>query len=121
LVIRCAFFEGRIHSGREAEFDTFVQEQLVPLWTRFPNALEVRILREREIEDGSHRFPMILQTTYPSREAINIALQSPERFTSRDLTKALLQMFEGRVFHVIYDLSPERPLLPRNSSPLEPR
>jgi hypothetical protein len=105
MVIRCAFFEGKIHSGREAEFDTFVQERLVPLWTRFPGALKVRILREIEAEDGSHRFPMILQTTYPSHEAIGIALRSPERFASRDLTKVLLQMFEGRVFHVIYDLN----------------
>ena len=119
MVIRCAFFEGKIHPGREAEFNRFVQEQLFPLWTRFPGALEVRVLRESEAEGGSHRFPMILQTAYPSRDAIDIALESPERFASRDLTKVLLQMFEGRVFHVIYDLNSQRPLQPLHSSPLE--
>ena len=35
---RLAFFEGRIASGREAEFDAYIKERLVPLWTRFPGA-----------------------------------------------------------------------------------
>ena len=63
---------------------------------------------------------MILQTTYPSREAIDIALKSPERFESRALTRVLLQMFEGRVFHVIYDLNFQGPSLPGDSASLDP-
>jgi hypothetical protein len=63
---------------------------------------------------------MILQTTYPSREAIDIALKSPERFESRALTRVLLQMFEGRVFHVIYDLNYQGPSLPGDSASLDP-
>lgn len=105
MLMRCAFFEGKICPGREQEFDVFVREQLVPLWTQFPTAQNVHVLREVEAEDGSHRYPMILQITYPSREAIEIALRSPERGASRELTQELLKMFEGRVFHVVYGMN----------------
>jgi hypothetical protein len=43
---RLAFFEGAIRPGREAAFDAYVNERLVPLWTRFPKALRVEVLRE---------------------------------------------------------------------------
>lgn len=102
---RLAFFEGRILPGCEAAFDAYIVEQLVPLWTQFPTATVVEILREVEAEDGSHRYPLVLQLTYPSREGIDEALASPVRYESREVTKGLLKMFEGRVFHVIYKLS----------------
>jgi len=101
---RLAFFEGAIRAGREAEFDAYIQERLVPLWTQFPGATRVEILREVEAEDGSHRYPLVLQTTYPSRAAIEGALASTVRFESREMTKGLLAMFDGRVFHVVYGL-----------------
>ena len=102
---RLAFFEGRILPGREAEFDAFINQRLVPLWTRFPAAAGVEILREVEAEDGSHRYPIVLQLTYPSREAIERALASDARLRSREATQELLKMFDGRVFHVVYGLA----------------
>ena len=102
---RLAFFEGAIAHGREAEFDAYIKERLVPLWTRFPGATRVEILREVEAEDDSHRYPLVLQTTYSTRDAIEKALASKVRFESREMTKGLLAMFEGRVFHAVYELS----------------
>ena len=101
---RIAFFEGFIAQGREVEFDEYINERLVPLWTQFPGATRVEILREVEAEDGSHRYPLVLQTTYPDREAMENALASRVRFESREMTKGLLAMFLGRVFHVVYEL-----------------
>lgn len=101
---RLAFFEGSIAAGREADFDAYIKDRLVPLWTQFPGATRVEILREVEAEDGSHRYPLVLQTTYPSRDIIEQALASKIRYESREMTKGLLAMFEGRVFHVVYRL-----------------
>jgi hypothetical protein len=101
---RLAFFEGTISHGREAEFDAYIRERLVPLWTQFPGATRVEVLREVEAEDGSHRYPLVLQTTYPDRGAIENALASKVRYESREATKGLLAMFEGRIFHVVYKL-----------------
>jgi len=102
---RLAFFEGAIAHGREAEFDAYIKDRLVPLWTQFPGATRVETLREVEAEDGSHRYPLVLQTTYPTRGAIEKALASKVRLESREMTKGLLAMFEGRVFHVVYELN----------------
>lgn len=104
MVIRCAYFEGFIHQGKEEEFWNVVETRLVPLWTKFPSAQSVRVFREVDAEDGSHRYPMILQIAYPSRQDVAIALNSQVRAISREETKRLLELFEGRVFHVIYEV-----------------
>jgi hypothetical protein len=102
---RLAFFEGAITPGREAEFDAYIETRLLPLWRRFPGVMRIEILREVEAEDGSHRYPFVLETTYPDRGAIERALGSEIRFESREITKGLLEMFEGRIFHVVYAFS----------------
>jgi antibiotic biosynthesis monooxygenase (ABM) superfamily enzyme len=102
MLKRHAFFEGAIRPGREAAFEAYVNEKLVPLWTKFPGALNVEVLREVEAEDGSHRYPMVLSTTYPDLPAIANALASPVRMESREVTKGLKEFFEGRIFHVVY-------------------
>jgi hypothetical protein len=109
---RLAFFEGSIAHGREADFDAYINERLVPLWTRFPGAIAVETLREVEAEDGAHRYPLILHITYRSRTAIEEALASDVRLESREVTKGLLAMFEGRVFHVVYALESHAPATP---------
>jgi hypothetical protein len=106
---RLAFFEGAIRRGQEAAFDSYVNERLVPLWTRFPTALRVEVLREVEAEDGSHRYPMVLCITYPDRRAIDDALTSPVRSESREVTKGLFEFFDGRIFHVVYGLGDHVP------------
>jgi antibiotic biosynthesis monooxygenase (ABM) superfamily enzyme len=102
MLKRLAFFEGAIRPGREAAFEAYVTEKLVPLWTRFPGALNVEVLREIEAEDGSHRYPMALAITYADASAIAAALASPVRMESREVTKGLYEFFDGRIFHVVY-------------------
>ena len=38
-------------------FDAYVNDRLVLLWTKFPGAQRVEILRETEAEDGSQLSP----------------------------------------------------------------
>jgi hypothetical protein len=42
---------------------------------------------------------------YESREALAAALESPVRYESRDMTKGLLDMFDGRIHHHVFDLA----------------
>ncbi|MGW1423452.1 hypothetical protein ACWAT4_25425 [Bradyrhizobium manausense] len=102
MYIRCAFFSGRIKPGRETEFTAYVREKLVPLWTRFPGAEEVRVLRQEESDSDAQRYEMVLAIRYPSREAIEEALASPVRFESREVTKGLTEMFDGSIFHTVF-------------------
>ena len=102
MFIRCAFFRGRAKPGHEAEFTTYVRDRLVPLWTRFPGAEEVRVLRQEEADVAEPHFEMVLQIRYPSREAIEAALASDVRFESREVTKGLLELYEGDIFHTVF-------------------
>lgn len=102
MYIRCAFFSGRIKPGREAEFTAYVRERLVPLWTRFPGAEEVRVLRQEESDSDAQHYEMVLAIRYPSRGAIEQALASPVRFESREVTKGLTEMFDGSIFHTVF-------------------
>lgn len=103
MFIRCAFFEGKVKPGCEDDFARFVKERLVPLWTSFPGATEVRVLRQLEADTEEPHYAMVLAIKYPSRAAIEAALKSDVRAKSREETAELVKMFDGRIFHTVFD------------------
>jgi antibiotic biosynthesis monooxygenase (ABM) superfamily enzyme len=102
MFVRCAFFRGRVKPGFEDAFTAFVREKLVPLWTRFPGAEEVRVLRQEEADVAEPHYEMVLAIRYPSRAAIKEALASDVRTQSRDATSDLVKMFDGEIFHTVF-------------------
>lgn len=102
MFIRCAFFRGRVKPGHETAFTSFVREQLVPLWTRFPGAQEVRVLRQHEADVADPHFEMVLAIRYPDKAAIDAALASDERTRSRAATAELVKMYDGDIFHTVF-------------------
>ncbi len=102
MFIRCAFFHGHAKPGCEAAFTAYVRDKLVPLWTQFPGAEEVRVLRQVEADVTDPHFEMVLSVRYPSREAIETALASAVRYESREVTKGLLELYEGTIFHTVF-------------------
>ena len=102
MFIRCAFFQGQVKPGMEDAFKRYIREQLVPLWTRFPGAQEVRVLRQIESDTSDPHFGMVLSVRYPTRESIEVALASEVRMKSREVSKDLIAMFDGTVFHTIF-------------------
>jgi hypothetical protein len=105
MIIRQAFFEGSILSGKEDAFRDYVSQKLMPMWSAFPGIKEVRVLYELEHDEGAPSYSMVLSTTYESRDALAAALNSPIRFESREMTKALLQMFNGHVHHHVFEIA----------------
>ncbi len=105
MIIRQAFFEGSIHAGKEAVFKAYVAEKLMPMWLAFPGIREVKVLYAVERDEGAPPFPMVLWTAYDSREALAAALESPVRYESREMTKGLLEMFDGHIHHHVFDLA----------------
>ncbi|WP_064685132.1 hypothetical protein [Rhizobium bangladeshense] len=102
MIIRYALFEGEIHPGREEEFRAFVRERLVPLWTKFPGAEEIRILDGMERDEGAPVYAMALAIRYPDMDAVSAALRSDVRFESREVTGELLKLFTGKVHHHVF-------------------
>jgi len=103
MFIRCAFFEGRVKAGKEGEFKSFVKNRLVPLWTQFPGAEEVRVLHQTESDTPAPHYAMVLAIKYPSMAAIEKALQSDVRNQSRVETQELVKLFDGRIFHTVFE------------------
>jgi hypothetical protein len=109
MIIRYALFEGAIHEGREAEFRTFVKERLVPLWTQFPGAEEVRVLDGVARDEGAPVYAMALAIRYPDMAAVEKVMQSEVRFQSREVTGELLKMFTGKVHHHLFSANEYAP------------
>ncbi|WFS04527.1 hypothetical protein [Rhizobium tumorigenes] len=102
MIVRYALFEGEIHAGKEAEFRAFVKEKLVPLWTQFPGAEEVRVLDGFDRDEGAPVYAMALAVRYPDMDAVDAALRSDVRYQSREVSGELLKMFTGRVHHHLF-------------------
>ncbi|TPE49531.1 hypothetical protein [Amaricoccus solimangrovi] len=105
MIVRQALFEGAIHPGREADFDAYIARDLLPLWRRFPGAREVRVLRERERDAGMPEVALALSMAFDDMDALRAALDSDVRHESREVTKGLLAMFDGRVRHHVFELA----------------
>ena len=100
MLTRLAFFEGKIQSGHEADFDRYVRETLLPTCRQTPHALRVEVMREVEADDDAHRFPMVLQIAYPNRRALDEVLASPVRALGLEATRGLNEFFAGRIFQL---------------------
>lgn len=103
MLTRCAYFEGHVHEGKDALFDRFVEERMMPLWRAFPGASDVRVLRDVSADPHAPPLRMVLEVDYPNMEAIESALASPARAKAKAETEKLMTMFDGRIYHVIFD------------------
>ncbi|MET0292842.1 MAG: hypothetical protein ABW136_10810 [Steroidobacteraceae bacterium] len=101
MITRTAIFEGHIKPGHEQKFYDDIERRLAPLWVKFPHALAVRWCRVQSSDEGSPPIALIQQVDYPSLEALEAAMASPERAAARAMTQEILSAFEGRFYHVV--------------------
>ena len=101
MITRTAIFEGRIKPGKENYFFAEVSARLVPLWLRFPHESNVSWWRCLHADEGAPLIAMIQHIDYPDEAAMTEALASAVRTEARAITQELLQLFEGRLYHVV--------------------
>jgi hypothetical protein len=101
MITRTAIFEGRLKEGCEARFYMQLHERLVPLWHQFPHATNIRLFRTVQADADAPPILMIQQIDYPSMAALEEAVASPIRTQARAVTMELMEMFEGRFYHVL--------------------
>lgn len=90
---------------RQAEFRTFVEERLMPMWSRFPGARDVRVMFARERDEGAPPFALSLAIVFDDAAALAAALEAPVRFESRAVTAEVMRMFDGRIYHHVFELN----------------
>jgi hypothetical protein len=103
MIIRTAFFQGRIRPGQERAFHDLLNTVLIPLWRRFPDAEEVRVLHRAAGDVHAPDIAMALSVRYPSLAAMHAALASDIREQTRAPSEELKAMFDGVVFHVTFE------------------
>ena len=103
MLTRCAYFEGQIHEGKAELFDRFVDERLMPLWRQFPGSTDMRVLRDVSADPHAPHLRMVLEVDYPDMETIETALASSVRTRAKVETEKLMTMFDGRIYHVIFE------------------
>ncbi|TKD51192.1 hypothetical protein [Sphingomonas baiyangensis] len=101
MITRTAIFEGHVKPGCETRFFSEIADRLAPLWAQFPHALAVRWYRTEQTDADAPPIALIQQIDYPSIEALEEAITSPQRDAARAVTLELLEMFEGRFYHVV--------------------
>ena len=101
MLTRVAVFKGAIVSGGEDAFFDAVRDRLEPIWRRFPNVLDVRVLRIREADPGAIPIVMVLEMDFPDLGAIHASLASDIKTEAHEATLEALEPFSGRFFHVI--------------------
>eukprot|EP01133_Synstelium_polycarpum_P029786 gene29786-36627_t len=69
MFTRSAIFEGTIHKGQEDAFFQMVEERLLPVWKRMPNAQAVRVMRTVDSDPDSPPIAMVQEVDYPSMDA----------------------------------------------------
>ncbi len=84
----------------EDRFFEYVREKMLPVWMSFPGLEDLRVSTAVSPENGIE-YPLHTSFTFADEAALEAALASPERQESLKRTKELMEMFEGRVFHVL--------------------
>lgn len=100
MITRYALFEGTVKEGQTPAFRKFVNEKLVPLWTQFDGAVEVRVMFGEDRDEGAPEFPLILAISYEDTAGMEKALACAARFKSREVTGEMVELyFDGRIHH----------------------
>ena len=100
---RCAFFQGRIRPGMEVAFYQHVQDVMVPLWSRFPKVRGVQVWTQENADIKEPAYPLVMVMRFDSQADIEQALSSPVREESKRESAALIEMFDGTVFHTVFN------------------
>lgn len=100
MITRYAVFEGAVKPDQTEAFRAHVRAHLVPLWTKFDGAAEVRVMFSDDRDEGAPEYPLILAITYPDLAAMDRALACDARFASKDETAKMVSLyFDGRIHH----------------------
>lgn len=97
MITRMAMFNGEVKEGLEGSMRAYVRQELEPLWRKFDGASDVRVLFGVTQDANGPVIPLVLAIDYPDRAAIDRAMASQARITSRDMLPEFYAQFFERV------------------------
>lgn len=105
MITRYAIFQGQLRHGQEAAMRAFVDDHLTPLWRKFAEAQEVRVLFGVEQDKNGPAIPLMLAITYADHAAMQRGISSPARHAAKAILPQLYDRFfqEVHLFHYVMD------------------
>ncbi|MEM7253514.1 MAG: hypothetical protein AAF493_19030 [Pseudomonadota bacterium] len=104
MFVRCAYFEGHVQAQNQARFRDLVTNRLAATMRTFPGVKAVRVSWGVDFEVEDRPIYLALEHAYESPNDLAGALDSPERAGLQSTIEEINSLFEGRIFHVNYDV-----------------
>ncbi|MCP4332381.1 MAG: EthD family reductase [Gammaproteobacteria bacterium] len=100
----CAYYEGVI-KGSEAEFDDYVQKVHLPLVAKYPKLQQLRLLKGISRDGRAPKFYLSFELFFKDWDDFEVAKNSSERLAAVEDASKLAAMFEGDIFHSVYEMA----------------
>ena len=104
MFVRHAYFEGTVALEDRERFETVVREQVAPGMRRFPRIRRLAYHWGLEFETDDRRIHLTIEHAYDSLEDIAAAITSEPRRAIQGPLDEMLSLFDGRVYHVNYEI-----------------
>lgn len=101
--IRSAFWTGAPRPGAEDRFRDGV-EAMIPLMAGLPHVRGARALWPQRREDQPPSIACQVLVEFASREDVDRMLASPERLALRGRVRELVELFDGALSHIDYEV-----------------
>lgn len=103
--IRTGLFVGRPRAGAEREFRVAVDTELAAALRGLPGVRHLDMLWSQRLDEGAPPIVCQIVMQFDDREAIDAMMASPERLVMRSNAGKILDMFDGRLVHVDYEVA----------------
>jgi len=104
--IRAAFWVGRCKDGEHERFVTLIQGAIVPALQVMPGVRSARALWPARRENAPPSIACQLLVEFASHDDLERMLASDERTAMRSSVSETLELFEGALSHIDFEVGP---------------
>lgn len=103
MIVRSAVLEGSVPQADAGRFDGLMRGPVVDAIRTYPGIRQVRLRRLVQSDEGAPRNYMVFDLYFDDLAAMQAALASPIRQAVREQIAQAMVLFQGRVYHQVYE------------------
>lgn len=104
MIIRSAILEGQVPEADRERFDAQMRGAVVQAIGTYPGIRAVKLRRLVQADEGTAPHYMIFDLYFDDLAAMDAALASPTRQAVRAQIAQAMSMFQGRVYHQVFEV-----------------
>lgn len=103
MIIRSAILQGQVPEADRETFDALMRGSVVQAISTYPGIRQVKLRKLLSSDEGMAPAYMIFDLYFDSLAAMDAALASPTRQAVRDQMKQAMSLFQGKVYHQVFE------------------